>query len=283
MPIQPRTVQAGKLQVEYDLADYTDPWRTDEPETILLHHGYCRNMDFWRSWVPLLARDYRVLRVNGRGMGGTTVPAPGEPYSLDVLVADTVAVLDALSLRRVIWVGESSGGILGLATVLKHPDRISSLILCDTPFKIPNATSSRFNVGEADFDTALKKHGFRGLCRHTLGDRLDLSKASPIIQEWYIETMGSAPEHVARAHHMMAIETNMYPRFQEIKAPVLLLAGAGSRVAESDKMKEMRAALPNAKLVSFEGYGHGINLTAPERCVAEVRSFLESRAKSAEC
>ena len=65
-----------------------------EPETILFHHGFCRNMDFWRGWVPELARNYRVLRFNSRGCGGTTVPVPGEPYHANQLVGDSLGLMD---------------------------------------------------------------------------------------------------------------------------------------------------------------------------------------------
>lgn len=272
---QPRKIQVGNLHIEYDLADYTDPWREDKPETILLHHGYCRNMQFWRSWVPLLARDYRVLRFSGRGCGGTTVPPPGDPYTMEMLIADAIGVLDALSIRRAIWVGESSGGILGLATALSHPERISSLVLCDTPFRIATAIADAYNVGEKDYASAIAKHGFKAWCRQTLPYRIDLSRASPALQEWYIEQMGSAPEHIAVAHHLMAVDVDIWPRIQEIAVPTLIMVGAQSKLASGERMKDMQARLPNAKRVAFEGYGHGINLLAPERCVGEIRAFLQ--------
>jgi pimeloyl-ACP methyl ester carboxylesterase len=40
----------------------------------------------------------------------------------------------------------------------------------------------------------------------------------------------------------------------------------------------MQARLSNAKLVVFAGYGHGINVLAPERCAAETRAFLAGAA-----
>jgi pimeloyl-ACP methyl ester carboxylesterase len=272
--IRPRTIEVGKLRVEYDLADYTDPWRTDEPETVLLHHGYCRNMDFWRAWVPLLARDYRVLRFSGRGCGGTTVPPPDAPYDTNVLVADAIGVLDALSIRRVIWVGESSGGILGLATALEHPSRVAALVLCDTPFRIATHLADAYNIGEKDYASAIGKHGFEAWCRQTLGYRIDRSKTSPALEEWYVKTMGGAPEHIAISHHLNAVHTDFWPRIGEIDAPVLIMVGAQSQLATPERMEAMRKALPNAKFLAFEGYGHGINLLAPERCVAEMRAFL---------
>ncbi|MGZ5093601.1 MAG: alpha/beta fold hydrolase [Burkholderiales bacterium] len=271
---EPLKIQVGNLQIEYDLTDYTAPWCEDEAETVLLHHGYCRNMKFWRSWVPLLARDYRVLRISGRGCGGTTVPPRGDPYTMDMLIGDAIGVLDALSIPRVIWVGESSGGILGLATALKHPDRISSLVLCDTPFRIASSIADAYNIGEKDYASAIEKHGFKSWCLQTLAYRIDVSKASPELQEWYIDQMGSAPAHIAVSHHLMAVDADIWPRIAEIAVPTLIMVGAESRLASGERMKDMQARLPNAKLVAFEGFGHGINLLAPERCVSEMRSFL---------
>jgi 3-oxoadipate enol-lactonase len=243
----------------------------------LLHHGYCRNMHFWRNWVPLLSNNYRVLRISGRGCGGTTVPPPEEPYTMDRLVADAIGVMDALSIPRVIWIGESSGGILGLATALQNPKRISALVLCDTPFKITNSVATAYNLGESDYSTTIKKLGFREWCKQTLQYRVDPNRASTELQQWYVDQMGSASEHIAISHHMMAVESDIWPRIAEIALPTLIMVGAKSKLAIGDKMIEMRAYLPNAKLVSFEDYGHGINLLAPELCCSEVHKFLQSR------
>ena len=47
--------------------DFTDPW-TRAP-TALLIHGFAETHEAWRPWVPHLARDYRVLRIDRRGFG----------------------------------------------------------------------------------------------------------------------------------------------------------------------------------------------------------------------
>lgn len=272
------TLRVDDLEIEHELADYTEPWGEGTPQTILLHHGYCRNMHFWRSWVPHLADRYRVLRFSGRGCGRTTVPPPQTPYNLDRLIADAIGVLDRLSIERVIWVGESSGGILGLATALAYPERVSALVLCDTPFKIDHQVADAYNLGESDYATTIRKHGFKAWCRETLGYRIDLSLASPALQRWYVDQMGAAPEHIAISHHLMAVDVDIWSRVGEISVPTLIMVGAGSKLATADRMQAMQKTLPRAKLVSFEGYGHGINLLAPQRCASEVRRFLDERA-----
>ena len=278
MTIPLQTLRVGDIDIEYHVADFTDPWRTDEPETILFHHGYCRNMDFWRGWVPGLARHYRVLRFNSRGCGGTTVPPPGAPYDARELVGDAIGLMDKLGIQRVHWVGESSGGILGIVAALNHPGRLHTLVLVNTPFKLPGAVMETYNVGEVDHATAIEKLGVGGWCRATLPYRIDITKASKEMQEWIIREMGKVANHVGIAHHLMAAGGDMTQRMTEIKMPILILVGENSPLAQKDQMNAMKARLPNAKMVMFEGYGHGINLLIPDRCVAEMQTFLDQRA-----
>ncbi len=278
MAIPVPKVRVGNIEIEYQVSDYTEPWRKGEPETILFHHGYCRNMDFWRGWVPALARDYRVLRFNSRGCGATTAPQPGAPYNAGLLIGDALGLMDKLGIERAHWIGESSGGIVGIATALAHPDRLRSLVLCNTPFKLPDAVVQTYNVGEPDHATAIEKLGVGGWSRMTLAYRLDLAKASQAIQDWYVREMDKVPKHVAIAHHLMAAGGDMMTRLAELTLPILILTGENSPLARKDQMEDVQKRLPNAKLVMFEGYGHGINVLAPERCAAETAAFLKRQA-----
>ena len=68
------------LEMYYEDDDYTDPWRT--PETVILHHGNAKNTRLWYAWVPLLARQYRVIRLDARGFGRSSIPPEGYDLSL---------------------------------------------------------------------------------------------------------------------------------------------------------------------------------------------------------
>ena len=140
----------GDITINYELVDYTAPWQTSEPETFLLYHGYARNMLFWEQWVPLLAGDYRVLRFDARGCGESSAPPPGTTMTFDQLVGDALGLMDQLGIKRAHWVGESSGGIVGLAFALAHPDRLHTLTVCDTPFKRSAKIETTYTLGETD-------------------------------------------------------------------------------------------------------------------------------------
>ena len=80
----------------YTIDDYTDPWT--QPETVVLHHGMAKNHRLWYGWVPILAQHYRVVRFDMRGMGQSSVPAPGYPWSLDNFARDLLGLMDQLEL-----------------------------------------------------------------------------------------------------------------------------------------------------------------------------------------
>lgn len=260
------TVRVDDLDIHYHVADFVDPWRARD--TVILHHGYARNMEFWRPWVPLLAPYYRVVRVDARGCGRSGVPPRGLPYTLDLMVKDALAVIDRLGIDRVHWAAEASGGHEGLALALAQPQRVASLTLCNTPFQLPKATNDNFSEEEVE------AHGLGVWARRTLPNRIDLDKVSAQWCEWSIAEHDKTPRHIAIAQHAMIAQGNLLPRLREVKAPVLVMAGRNSSIAPAEQMIEMQRQLPHAKLVLFEGYGQGIAFSAPERCVARMREFL---------
>lgn len=275
------TVRVGDIDIHYELADYTPPWRSpaSPPETFLLYHGYARNLLFWQPWVPLLAGDYRVLRMDARGCGESSKPRDAASYSFDQLAADAIGLMDMLGIERAHWVGESSGGIVGMVAALNHPARLRSLILCDTPFKRSAQISSTYTLGEPSRAAAFEKYGLGGWCRQTLSYRIDTAKASPELCEWYIAQMDKTPVYVANAMDQTVAKGDLWPRLPEIQVPTLILGGAHSMIADEANRASMRERMPRASVVSFEGCGHGVNMVAPERCVAEIRRFLVDKHK----
>jgi 3-oxoadipate enol-lactonase len=277
---QHRKIRVGDLDVHFEIADYTAPWRTTTPETFLLYHGYARNMEFWLQWMPLLATDYRVVRMDARGCGETTAPAPGSAWSFDQLTGDALGLMDKLGIERFHWVGESSGGIVGLNTALAHPERLLTLTLCDTPFKRPTDIAATYSLGQNSRAEAFAKHGVGGWCRQTLSHRIDTTRASPELCEWYIAEMDRTPVHVAVAMEQIIGQGNFLPHLGMIQVPTLILGGENSTISKPEMMQEMQRAMPNAKRVPLAGYGHGVNLLAPERCVDEVRKFVADQNKA---
>lgn len=267
------TLRVGDIDMAYELADYTAPWRESPPETILLHHGYARSRLFWQQWIPLLATEYRVLSFDARGCGGTSKP-DAEAYRLEQIANDAVGLMKALGIDRVHWVGESSGGIIGMVAALEHPQRLATLTVCDTPFKRPDTIESTYKLGEATRAAAFDKYGIGGWCRRTLAYRLDVARATPALCEWYIAQMDRTPKHCVNAMDAALRAGDLWPRLPEIKTPMLVMGGENSPIANAEQRQVMRKRITHAQFATFEGYGHGVHLLAPELCVGRLRQFL---------
>ena len=86
------------IELYYTVDDYTDPWKNSE--TVILHHGMAKSHKLWYAWVPIIARHYRVIRFDMRGMGYSAVPEPGYAWTLDNFAKDLSAFVD-LSLIHI--------------------------------------------------------------------------------------------------------------------------------------------------------------------------------------
>jgi pimeloyl-ACP methyl ester carboxylesterase len=253
--------------------DYLWPW--DAPIPVVMMHGFARNALFWNRWVPAIAETRRVYRPELLGCGLSDPPPAGYRYTPDTIGGQIIAVLDALSLRRVHWVGESSGGIIGLLLAAGHPERIASLVLCNTPTRIPDQIKRTYALDKATASDAMRAYGVGEWCRRTLGYRLDTGQASRELCDWVVNEMGRTAPAVAAAIHDCFEDVDTVPLLPRIAAPVLLLSGDKSPIA-SAQQQTFAEKLANGRVELVPGVGHGVNLLQPERCARVAADFWRS-------
>src|SRR5256885_13840436 len=116
--------------------DSTDPWKV--APTVLLIHGFAETSEAWRAWVPHLARDYRVLRIDRRGFGKSDPMPVDFAWSLDRMVDDTVSFIEAHAATGAHVIGCKIATPLSIRLAVKRPDLVKSLVLCGGPAPPPN-------------------------------------------------------------------------------------------------------------------------------------------------
>jgi 3-oxoadipate enol-lactonase len=260
---------AEGLSLHCAVDDYLWPW--EAPTPVLMMHGFARNATLWNRWVPPIAESRRVYRPDLPGCGASDVPASGYRYTPEKIEAQILAVFEAMSLSRVHWVGESSGGIIGLLLAAEHPERIASLVLCNTPTRISDEIKGIYALDRESTAAAIRAYGTGEWCRQTLGDRLDIEHAEAL-REWCIAEMDKTRPDIAAALHECFEAIDVKPLLAGIRAPVLLLSGDNSRI-DSEQQKILADTLPHGRLELFTGYGHGVNLLQPERCARAAVDF----------
>lgn len=118
-------VDAGGLRTHIALAG------PEDGPPVLLVHGWPQHWWTWRNVIPGLAARYRVIAPDLRGHGWTDKPHDG--FEKQQLATDLLALLDALGLERVTWVGHDWGGYVGFLTALRAPERIERMLAVCIP------------------------------------------------------------------------------------------------------------------------------------------------------
>lgn len=256
--------------LECYIDDFLWPWSDQIP--VVLQHGYSRNPRFWNPWIPLLGSDRRIYRPTVRGCGGAPLPPDSYEYDAEHLVSDLLRQLDAQGLDRVDYVGEASGGILGVLLALQVPDRIRSLVLCNTPVAIPAGVRSAHALDSGRSGDAVLKYGVREWCRRTISSRLDPARAPEQLVGWYVSEMGRTPDWVAARLVTCFESADLSERLAEVTQPVLLISGDRGSVWAEEQTRFVEG-LRDVRIRFISGVKSGITVLAPDECVAEARSF----------
>jgi len=114
---------------------YWDEKGSGEPLLLIMGLSYPSYM--WHRTRPLLAKRFRTIALDNRGVGQSDVP-PG-PYSIALMASDAAAVLDAAGVQGAHVFGVSMGGMIAQEFALQYPDRVFSLILGCTASGGPHA------------------------------------------------------------------------------------------------------------------------------------------------
>jgi pimeloyl-ACP methyl ester carboxylesterase len=105
-----------------------------EGRDVLLIHGVTGDLSIWFlcQAMGVLGRSFRVTAYDLRGHGYSDVVPSG--YTSADQAADTIAIMDALSIDRAMLVGHSFGGVIALHAAVLCPDRVEAMVLSDPYF-----------------------------------------------------------------------------------------------------------------------------------------------------
>ncbi len=96
---------------------------------LVLSNGLGTELSMWDAQIPVLAPTFRVMRYDARGHGGSSTPS--QPFSIEHLGRDVLALLDRVGVARAHFCGLSMGGMIGMWLGINAPDRLNSLVLAN--------------------------------------------------------------------------------------------------------------------------------------------------------
>jgi 3-oxoadipate enol-lactonase len=249
--------------------DFTNPWR--RPDTVLLLHAAMGSSRRYYGWVPYLARDWRVVRLDLRGHGASQVPPAEQPLLLDRLASDVAELLDHLGLDSAHIVGNSAGGYLGQQLAMTMPARVRSLALFGST---PGLKQSQ----APSWIPRIQAKGLRGFLAETIRDRLP-EDADPGLVEWFLdEAAKNDPAYIGKFVLLMA-SYDWSGEVEKIRVPTLVVIPGAETVGTVTNYDPFRR-LADVEFRIYEGLPHNVCDAVPDRCAADLRDFLHRRFAS---
>jgi len=236
---------------------------------LIFSNSLATDLSMWDEQVEQLKGQFRLLRYDQRGHGQTD--APTGRYTFDLLIADVIALMDALAVPRAHWCGVSMGGATGMGLAQRHADRFDRLVICDTPGQSTPATAAQWE----ERIVSASKGGMQAQLEST-------------IARWFPpETVKANPPHLDKLRKMIlntpvngfcggsaALANHDFrPGMRDVKRPVLFLCGEkdGHNAAV---MRQMKQEFPAAIYIELPGAGHISNMDRPAMFTQAMREFL---------
>ena len=238
---------------------------------IVFSNSLASNLHMWDGQARDFGSTHRVLRYDQRGHGETDAPAG--PYTFELLIADAVALMDALGIKRAHFAGLSMGGATALGLAQKHPDRLDRVIVCDSPCQSTPASTQQWHERSA----IAEKQGMGPLVEPTVGRWFppDILKANPPYLDKVRAMVRATPVNGFIGCAAALADHNYAAAAGAVTQPVLFLVGEKDGVTPP-AMRKMHEALPGSRYVELPGAGHISNLDQPQGFTGAIRDFLKA-------
>ena len=243
------------------------------PPTFLLFNGAGCTTQTWGEMAEGLADSGQVIRFDMRGAGQTDTPE--EPYTLETLAVDALALLDYLGIQRTVIIGHAFGGRVAQIFTRDYPERVSALILCGTGgFFPPLPIRATTNITGSSTDRAPWEEAFLANYCGPEFRRQQPERAQRFLDEIRAQRPDPAAAELRR-QAIQATPSATYWGTTPASIPVLLLYGTEDRFGHPDHANDLVKRLNNARLVFIEGAGHMAIREQPERMLEEVSNFVK--------
>jgi pimeloyl-ACP methyl ester carboxylesterase len=254
---------------------------SNNPDVLFCVHGLTRNGRDFDHLAQVLAKDYRVICPDVPGRGKSAWLEDKTAYHYGTYVADMVALINALGIAKLDWVGTSMGGLIGMTIAAFHPGLIQQLVLNDIGPFVPGAALRRIGkyVGKApSFADAEEAEAYMRMIFSPFGISQDVHWQH-MVQHGVEQTeegklrlaYDPAIAEVFATKDMQDID--LWALWEKIGGRALTLRGAESDILLPATAHRMGQEGPKATLVEFPGVGHAPALMEPLQ-IAVVQNWL---------
>ena len=223
---------------------------------VLMIQGLGASKNAWNLQRIAMATRFRIISFDNRGAGRSDKPT--EPFTLEQMADDAIAVLDAAGIETAHVVGASMGGVISQIVAVKYPHRVRSLTLVCTacrnhPWRQELLQSwaktaeekGMIEVGKEAAQWVMSPRSFRRLV--------------PAFT-WMGPLAALRPRHsfVSQIHAILDTREDLVDQLSTITAPTMVIVGNQDILTPRGDSEEIAERIPNSELVVISGAAHGL-------------------------
>lgn len=246
-----------------------------EGPPLVMIMGLGATLDWWDEIiVHRLSQRYRLLLFDNRGAGRTDKPRGR--YTIRLFAEDTAALMTHVGIERAPVIGASMGGMIAQELAISYPHRVDKLVLVSTscggrPAALPSLRVIRLLLDQTGTPEERKDRQMQLLFPAGF-----LAESGERLERLWQRIKSRQFEPAAFWRQLGAIVTfRSYNRLPAIQVPTLVITGSEDVLVPPLNSEILAARIPGARLVVFEGAGHGLTSQFPERFCEVVEEFLE--------
>jgi pimeloyl-ACP methyl ester carboxylesterase/DNA-binding winged helix-turn-helix (wHTH) protein len=250
----------------------------------MTHLGRDIESDVWRHWLEGLAGSHRLVRYDERGCGMSDWNVDG--FCLDAWVDDLALVADAAGLERFPLIGLSQGGAVAVAYAVRHPERVSRLILWGAypRGRLARATSDE-QRREAALDIELARVGWGrddATFRQVFTSQFLPDATRDVWDEFDdLQRRTTSPENAVRFLEAFS-QLDVSGIAPQVRCPTLILHARDDHRVPLESARDFAALIPDSRLAPLPSRNHILTRDEPAWAMflAEVTAFLNHDVES---
>ncbi len=246
--------------------------------TYMTHLEYDHKSPVWYHWLRDLSKHFTFIRYDQRGCGLSDREV--EELSVDAWVGDLETVVDSLGLERFALLGPSQGGAVAIAYAVRHPHRVSHLILYGAYIRgrfRRQLSPQHLDEANALIDLIKAGWGKDNPAFRQVFSTLFMPEGTPKQIRWFneLQRISTSPETAARIEKTVYnIDiSDLVPR---VAVPTLVLHAQDDAMIPFEEGRKLAAMIPQARFVPLESKNHLLLETEPawQRFLDEVVDFV---------
>lgn len=232
----------------------------------------------WRYMFKELSRNQNLVRYDERGNGLSDRDVID--VSFNRFVDDLESVVDAVGLDRFPVLGVSQGGPVAIAYAIRHPEKVSHLILFGSYARGWNkrgASAKALELRQAEMTLIRLGWGQENPAFRQMWTTLFFPDAGEEETRWFneLQSVSSTPEMAVRLFESLG-NIDVVDLLPKLKIPTLVLHCRGDQVVPFEEGRRLASLIPGSRFVPLEGRNHIPlkNEAAFEKLLEEIRRFV---------